>query len=338
MQSLVFLLAMRTGLFAEERFLGRLLDHWGADGEEFVRGKLPHLLVVAAIAFVLMRLLRLITFHMTRAAERNSATPVHIAQVKTVAGIVRTTGLAIIWLIAGLQILDTLGVNLAPLLASAGIAGIALGLAAQNIVKDVLNGILILIEDQFNVGDTVRLAGLSGVVEAMTLRKTTVRDADGTLYIVPNSQITTVANLSVGYSVATVNVSVDFSANPDQVLELLKGIAMEIRTSEEFREAFIADPQILGVDAIKGSELIFPVVFKTLATKQYAPVREFRRRVRLALEEHHLLPGDPNRVFNTFMDTAANGRGQPTTEAAPGADPTTLKPQDGNPFSGESAS
>jgi small conductance mechanosensitive channel len=337
MVSLVFLLAMRTGIFAEERFLGRLLDHWDIDGEEFVRVKLPHLLVVAAIAFVLMRLLRLITFHMTRVAERNSATPVHIAQVKTVAGVVRTTGLAIIWVIAGLQILSALGMNLAPLLASAGIAGIAVGLAAQNIVKDVLNGILILIEDQFNVGDTVRLAGLSGVVEAMTLRKTTVRDADGTLYIVPNSQITTVANLSVGYSVATVNVSVDFSANPDQVLELLKGIAMDIRTSEEFREAFIADPQILGVDAIKGSELIFPVVFKTLATKQYAPVREFRRRVRLALEEHHLLPGDPNRVFNTFMDTAG-GRGQPTTEAAPGADPTTLKPQDGNPFSGESAS
>ena len=333
MVSLVFLLAMRTGIFAEERFLGRLLDHWGVDGEEFVRVKLPHLLVVAAIAFVLMRLLRLITFHMTRAAERNSATPVHIAQVKTVAGIVRTTGLAIIWLIAGLQILDTLGVNLAPLLASAGIAGIALGLAAQNIVKDVLNGILILIEDQFNVGDTVRLAGLSGIVEAMTLRKTTVRDADGTLYIVPNSQITTVANLSIGYSVATVNVSVDFSANPDQVLELLKGIAMEIRTSEEFREAFIADPQILGVDAIKGSELIFPVVFKTLATKQLAPVREFRRRVRLALEENHLLPGDPNRIFSTFMDKTESGRGEPTTEAAPGADPTTLKPQDGNPFS-----
>ena len=137
----------------------------------------------------------------------------------------------------------------------------------------------------------------------MTLRKTTVRDADGTLYVIPNSQITTVANLSVGYSVATINVSVDFSANPDAVMELLKGIAMDIRNSEEFREVFVADPQILGVDAVKGSEIIFPVVFKTLATKQYAPVREFRRRVRLALEEHHLLPGDPNRVFNSFVDT-----------------------------------
>jgi small conductance mechanosensitive channel len=249
--------------------------------------------------------------------------------------VIHATGLAIIGLIAGLQILDAFGVNLAPLLASAGVAGVAIGLAAQNIVRDMLNGMLILIEDQFSVGDTVRLAGLAGTVEAMTLRKTTVRDSDGTLYIIPNSQITTVANLSVGYSVATVNVSVDFSANPDKVLELLKGIAMEIRNSAEFREVFVDDPQILGVDAIKGSELIFPVVFKTLATQQYAPVREFRRRVRLALEEQGLLPGDPNRVFNTFLDKATRGRNLPAAEAAPEHDPTTLKPKEGNPFSSE---
>ena len=99
-------------------------------------------------------------------------------------------------------------------------------------------------------------------------------------------------------SITTVNVSVDYSANPDTVLEMLKGIAMDVRNSPEFRDVFVADPQILGVDAIKGSEVIFPVVFKTLATKQYGPVREFRRRVRLALEERHLLPGNPYRVFN----------------------------------------
>jgi len=332
---LPFFLAARTGWFAEGRFLGRVLDEWIVDAQEFIRIKLPHLLVIATIAFVLSRLLRLITFHMIRAAERHAASPDRISQVKTVAGIVRTTGLAVIGLIAGMQFLDALGVNLVPLLASAGVAGIAIGLAAQNIVKDVLNGILILIEDQFNVGDTVRLAGLAGTVEAMTLRRTTVRDADGTLYVIPNSQITTVANLSVGYSVATVNVSVDFSANPDVVLGLLKGIAMDIRSSEEFRELFIADPQILGVDAVKGSEIIFPVVFKTLATKQYGPVREFRRRVRLALEEHHLLPGDPNRVFQTFSDKGAAKTGRPAQEAAPEQDPTLLKPQDGNPFASQ---
>ncbi|MGP8174100.1 MAG: mechanosensitive ion channel family protein [Terracidiphilus sp.] len=331
MHSFVLSLAARTGWFAEGRFLGRVLDEWAVDAQEFIRLKLPHLLVIAAIAFVLSRLLRLITFHMTRVAERHAASPGHISQVKTLAGVIHTTGLAIIWLITGLQILAALGVNLAPLLASAGVAGIAIGLAAQNIVKDVLNGILILIENQFDVGDTVRLAGLTGTVEAMTLRKTTVRDADGTLYIVPNSQITTVANLSADYSVATVNVSVDFSANPDVVLELLKSIALEVRNSEEFRDVFVAEPQVLGVDAVKGSEIIFPVVFKTKATRQYAPVREFRRRVRLALEEHHLMPGDPNRVF-TF---SGGSHSQTAPEGAPEHDPTTLKPQDGNPFTSE---
>ena len=326
-----FLLAARIGWFAEGRFLGRVLDEWAADAQEFLRYKLPHLLVVAAIAFLLNRLLRLVTHRMIRVAERRAAGPGRISQVKTLAGIIRTTGLAIIWVITALQFLAALGVNLAPLLASAGVAGIAIGLAAQNIVKDVLNGILILIEDQFNVGDTVRLAGVAGIVEAMTLRNTTVRDPDGTLYIIPNSQIATAANLSAGYSVATVNVSVDFSANPDAVLELLKSIAMEVRNNEEYRQLFVADPQVLGIDAVKGSEIVFSVVFKTLATKQYGPVREFRRRVRLALEERRLLPGDPNRVFNTFGEPSGHSR----STAQPAPDPTAFKPQDGNPFTGE---
>jgi small conductance mechanosensitive channel len=280
------LLAARTGLFAEGRFLGKVVDEWAVDTQEFIRTKLPHLLVVAIIAFVLMRLLRLVTTRMVHLAEQHGPGRARIQQVKTLAGVIRATGLATIGAIASLQILDAVGVNLAPLLASAGVAGVAIGLAAQSIVKDMLNGITILIEDQFDVGDTVRLAGLSGIVESMTLRKTTVRDGDGTLYIITNSQITTVANLSIGYSVATVNVSVDFSANPDTVLAMLKEIALDVRNSDEFRKVFVDDPQILGVDAVKGSEIVFPVVFKTLATQQYAPVREFRRRVRLALEEH----------------------------------------------------
>jgi small conductance mechanosensitive channel len=328
-----FMLAARWSWFSEGRFLGRVLDGWSSDTQEFVRNRLPHLLVVAAIAFILSRLLRIVTLRMTRVAEQHAAGPGRIAQVKTVSQVVRATGLTIIGVIAGLQFLDAVGINLGPLLASAGIAGVAIGLAAQNIVKDVLNGILILVEDQFNVGDTVRIAGLAGTVEAMTLRKTTVRDADGTLYVVPNSQITTVANLSVGYSVATVNVSVDFSANPDQVQKLLTAIATDIRNSDDFRQLFIADPQILGVDAIKGSELIFPVVFKTLATKQYGPIREFRRRVRLALEEHHLLPGNPYRVFNSFGEQDDASQNVPVPEPAAKDDPTLLKPQNNNPFS-----
>jgi small conductance mechanosensitive channel len=330
-----FLLTATTGWFSEGGFLGKVLDEWIVDAQEFVRIKLPHLLVIAIIAFLLSRLLRLISYRMTRVAERHSASPDRLSQVRTFAGVIRATGLAVIGLIAGLQFMDALGVNPAPLLASAGVVGIAIGLAAQNIVKDMLNGIIILIEGQFSVGDTVRLAGVAGSVEAMTLRKTTVRDADGTLYVIPNSQITTVANLSIGYSVATVNVSVDYSANPDVVLGLLKGIAMDIRNSREFRDVFVADPKILGVDEVKGSEVVFPVVFKTLATRQYEPVREFRRRVRHALEENHLLPGDPYRVFSSFAGKTKGGVENSAVENAPAADATTLKQHEGNPFTGE---
>jgi small conductance mechanosensitive channel len=273
---------------------------------------------------------------MIRAAEQHAAGHGRVPQVKTLAGIIHTTGVAMISLIACLMILDSVGINLGPLLASAGIAGVAIGLAAQNLVKDMLNGMLILIEDQFNVGDTVRVAGLSGVVEAMTLRKTTVRDADGTLYVIPNSQISTVANLSAGFTVATINVSVDYSANPDMVLGLLTRIANDIRNDDAFRQLFVAEPQVLGIEAIKGSELIFPVVFRTQATKHFPVLREFRKRVRLALEEQKLLPGDPFRVFTTFEGKGnAAGLMAEEAQALSEQDPTIAKAENNGLFGSE---
>ena len=336
MRILSFLLTLSWGWFQGNRFFDKVFDEWTGDAQEFIHTRLPHLLVVAAIAFLLIRLLSLITRHMTLAAERHALAQGRAGEVKTLAGVVRATGLTAIAVITGLQVLDAVGLNLGPLLASAGIAGVAIGLAAQTIVKDMFNGVLILIEGQFNIGDTVRIAGVAGTVETMTLRKTTVRDSDGTLYVIPNSQIATVANLSVGYSATTVNVSVDFSADPDKVVALLKQIAFEVRNSEPFKNLFIEDPKIVGVDAMKGSQLIFPVVFKTLPQQQLGPAREFQRRVRLALEEHHLLPGDPNRVFSSFT-TEPGGAGQSAdalaahaspaeSEIAPVEDPTAPDP------------
>lgn len=335
-----FMLSIYSIALSDRPFMGKVLDEWVGDTQEFVRVKLPHLLMVAIVALILIRLLRMGTSRMIRIAERHAAGQVRLSQVRTLAGVVRTTGITVIAVIVGMQFLGAIGVNLAPLLASAGIAGVAIGLAAQNIVKDMLNGALILVEDQFNVGDVVTVAGLTGTVEAMTLRKTTVRGADGTLYTIPNSQITTVANQSADFSVATINVSVDFSANPNEVLDLLRGIAADVRNSPEFKDLFLADPQILGVDSVKGSQLIFPVIFKTRATKQYGPMREFQRRVRLALEEHHMLPGDPLRVFNSFQAETGEmhsiGTVQPQRDAKlRSPDPTTIKPQESNPFSGE---
>jgi small conductance mechanosensitive channel len=330
------LVTIRTGIFAEGRFLGKVLDEWADDTQGFVRTKLPHLLVLAVVALVLARILRIITNRMIRLAELHGGDKVRVSQVRTLAGVIRTTGLAIILAIVGLQFLEAMGVNIGPLLTSAGVAGVAIGLAAQSLVKDMLNGTMILVEDQFNVGDVVTVAGLTGTVETMTLRKTTVRGGDGTLYVIPNSQITTVANQSVDFTNATINVSVDFSADPNKVLEILTNIANDVRNQPEFQDLFLADPQILGVDSVKGSQLIFPVIFKTKPTKQYAPMREFQRRVRLALAENHMLPGDPMRVFNSFeggREAVRSGvHEEPIVKTA---DPTTIKPQETNPLTGE---
>ncbi len=180
------------------------------------------------------------------------------------------------------------------------------------------------------MGDTVRLAGVTGIVEAMTLRKTTVRDGDGTLYVIPNSQITTVANLSTDFSVATVNVSVDFSANPDEVMKAVEGDRHGRSQQRRVpRRVCRTIRRFWAWTRVKGSQMIFPVVFKTMANQQYGPMREFQRRVRLALEENHLLPGDPNRIFNSFT-AEDSGCGSAAGSNPRAAQRITHEPKDRN--------
>jgi moderate conductance mechanosensitive channel len=311
-----------------------LNQEWLSDVQEFIRIGLPRLLVIGIYTWLLILLVNFITGRIIKIAEhRDTLGPARGAQVRTLATVIRATGVVLVALLAFLQIMESvLHFNLSPFLASAGVAGVAIGLAAQTIVKDMLNGILILIEDQYNVGDVVTLAGMTGTVESMTLRKTTVRGFDGTLYIIPNSQITNVANQSRDFSVSTLNVSVDFSANPDQVIPLLKEIALEVRNEPAYKDVFVADPQVVGVDSIKGTEVIYPIQIRTLPRRQFDAMREMQRRIRLALEEHNLLPGSPYRVLSASTVTGAR-----EPEAAKAPDPTTSKPNEINPFTGEQA-
>jgi small-conductance mechanosensitive channel len=313
-------------------FFAGLWDKYVLDLQDFLHEKLERLVGVALLCWLLMWLLGLISRHILRLAERQASTTGHYAQVRTLTSVIRATGIGVIIVLATLQILSVFGFNLGPLLTSAGVAGVAIGLAAQNIVKDCFNGFLILVEDQYNVGDVVTVAGVSGTVETMTLRRTQIRGGDGTLYIVPNSQITTVANLVRDYSLATINVSVDFSANPDEVMQVLKDAAMSVRNDPAYSNVYLADPVLLGVDAIKGSQVIYPVQLKTKPNQQWAAQRETQRRIRLALEEHGMLPGDPMRVYGKDSVQKSSGVGEREAQAT---DPTTIKPAEGNPFTGE---
>lgn len=319
-------------VLVQESRLTRLDSEFLNDLLDFAYKSLPKIVVVALGAWLLTRVLKAATHRMVRIAERHAAGAARVAQVRTLASVIRATGIGFIIFVAALEVLPLLGFKLEPLLASAGVAGVAIGLAAQTIVKDCINGVLILVEDQYNVGDKVRVAGVTGIVESLSLRKTTVRDGDGTLYVVPNSQITTVANLTRDYSVATINVSVDFSADPDRVLALLKDVAMSVRNDPAYKNVFVSDPTLLGVDTIKGSQVIYPVQLKTLADKQWAPMRETQRRIRLALEENGMLPGDPLRVYGSNIQLVSTRNSE---AAAAAADPTTAKPNEINPFTGE---
>src|SRR5271163_2699621 len=238
----VYVFGLRTVPESVQQFFHNILRDWVSSLQDFLHHDLPKLVVVLAFTWVLIWMVNLLTRRMIRIAEARTSTGIaRASQIKTLASALRATGIAIIGFLAALQILrDVFNFNLAPLITSAGVAGVAIGLAAQTIVKDCLNGMLILIEDQFNVGDVVRLAGLSGTVESMSLRTTELRDGDGTLYTIPNSQITTVANLTRDYSVATINVSVDFSADPDKVMAVLQDAAMSVRNDPAYRNLYLA--------------------------------------------------------------------------------------------------
>ncbi len=298
--------------------------------QNFLVNDLKHLIAILLFAWLAFWLVKLITDRMKRAAERHvSGGLARTSQIRTLASVLRATGFGIIGFFATISILRTVfDFNPTPLLASAGVAGVAIGLAAQTIVKDMINGMLVLVEDQYNVGDWVTLAGISGTVESMSLRKTSVRGGDGTLYLIPNSQITNVANQSRDFSTTTLNISVDFSADPDKVIALLQKVIGEVRREPAYKDIFLEDPKVLGVDQIKGPEVIYLVSVKTLARKQYDAIREMQKRIRLALEENNMLPGSPFRIGGGKTLTAPGEQ----AKSQPAPDPTTNAPNETNPL------
>jgi small-conductance mechanosensitive channel len=270
----------------QEEHLSKIFEQdWHNFVIQFVSKDLPRLIVVLLIAFILQRIVAVLVNRMRRRADKHVGNSQRAAQLRTVAAIIRATSYSIIGFIVLLHILSLFNINLTPLLASAGVVGVGIGLGAQSIFKDMLNGIFILVEDQYNVGEVVKIAGLQGTVEDLTLRLTRLRDGDGTLYIIPNSQIATVSNLSRDYSVASLPVSVDASANPDRVMALLRKLATELRNDPTFKQVVIADPDILGVDKINGREIIYPVNLRVRANQKDPVLRELRRRVILAFEK-----------------------------------------------------
>jgi len=266
---------------------------WHNDLVDFVRHDAPKIVFILLFAFILQRIVAFFVHRMRKLANSYVANSQRASQLRTMAAILRATAYGAIGFLALLQILPLFNIDLKPLLASAGVVGLGISFGAQSIFKDVLNGVFILIEDQFNVGDVIKIAGLTGTVEDLSLRVTQLRDGDGTLHFIPNSGIATVSNLSREYSVASLPVSVDASADPDRVMALLRKLAFEVREDVAFKDVAITDPDILGVDKISGREVIYPVNIRVRANQKDGVMRALRRKILLSFEKEGIALGVP---------------------------------------------
>lgn len=203
----------------------------------------------------------------------------------TMSTVLRSVASAFIFSIAILLILGELGINLAPLIAGAGIVGIALGFGAQSLVKDVLSGFFMLVEDQYGVGDTVDLGDAVGTVERVTLRITTVRDISGTLWHVPNGEILRVGNKSQLWSRALLDIAVAYGTDVDHATDVIKATADDLWRDPEFAGVIKEEPDVLGVENFSPDGVTIRLTIKTEPAAQFRVERALRARLKVAFEE-----------------------------------------------------
>jgi small conductance mechanosensitive channel len=299
----------------------RLLDHveqgWKLDLTNFIQNGVPKLVFAFLFAFIFQTVISFFIKRLNRRADRLVGNAQRSAQLRTMASVLRATSYGIVGFYLLTQVLAALGVSLGPFIAGASVIGLGISFGAQSIFKDMLTGIFILVENQYSVGDTIKIAGLTGTVEDLSLRVTKLRDGDGTVYIVPNSQITTVSNLSRDFAVGTLNISVDAREDPDRVVKVLTDLAAQVRKDEAFKDIVIADPNILGVDKISGYEVVYPINVRVMVNQRDGVMRELRRRVLLAFNKEKIAFGSSNSTLIVQSSSPNN----PPTPMEPNAEP-----------------
>lgn len=203
----------------------------------------------------------------------------------TLGGIIRKTLAVLVWILAAIMALKEAGFDIGPILAGAGVVGVAVGFGAQSLVHDVISGMFLLLENQIRVNDVAVLNGTGGLVEAINLRTTVLRGQDGTVYVFRNGAINTLANMTHGFSYYLFDIGVAYKEDTDRVLEAVKGIADQMMQEEEYRGMILAPLEVLGVDRFADSAVIVKARFKTAPVKQWTVGREMNRRIKKKFDE-----------------------------------------------------
>lgn len=278
-----------------EEVLRRTLD-WSI-------GAIPKLLLILAITIVFLRVFDLVCRKMTaRALRTRSASGVadaaeHEKRVQTLIGILKRVGVVVIWSLAGVLVLMQIGVDVAPIIAGAGVIGLAVGFGAQELVRDVISGFFLLLENHVRKGDVAIINGNAGVVEAIGLRTIALRDLAGVVHIVQNGKIDTLSNMTKEWSASVFDIGVAYKEDADQVMVVMKDVASGLEGDETFGPKLIAPFEMFGLDSFGDNAVVLKARFKTLPGEQWSVAREYRRRLKEAFDERDIEIPFPHRTL-----------------------------------------
>jgi moderate conductance mechanosensitive channel len=285
-----------------------------------------HLIAILVIALLLNRLLRVLTKLLVRPATSQSRVALsREQQTRTVAGVLYSASSKIVWAVAILTAMTEFGINVTPVATLAGLASLAVGFGAQNLVRDIITGFYIVLEDQYVVGDTIQVGDNIGRVEHVTLRRTVLRDARGALVTIANGDIRTVANLSRDWSQAFVDVSLAPDTALDKSLVALEAAAAEVRNDPAWSQALVDGPRILGVQSIDRTASIVRLQVRTAPTRQDEVARELRRRIQLEFQKQ----GIPLASVQRFQFSGATLFPEVAAPGAPSGHPPNPAHSDG---------
>ncbi len=267
---------------------------------EDVMGTAMRILIVLVAFWVLSLLLRFGLRRLEKALIRRGREDGEVAsesskRVETLVRLLRQGVLVVLWLVAGLVVLREVGIEIGPILASAGVAGLAVGFGAQNLVRDVISGFFLILENQVRVGDVAVVNGTGGLVEKLNFRTIVLRDLSGTVHVFPNGTVNTLANLTREWSAYVFDIGVAYKEDVDRVMDILREVGSELRQDARFGALMLDEVEVFGVDNFADSAVMIKGRLRTKPIKQWDVGREYLRRIKLRFDQEGIEIPFPHR-------------------------------------------
>jgi small conductance mechanosensitive channel len=255
------------------------------------------IVLIAVFTYILLKAIGAATSRFEEALRRQTAGNIdaieHLKRARTLGALVQRVLTIVVVSIATLTILRELRVDITPILTGAGIVGLAVGFGAQTLVRDIISGFFVILENQVRVGDAAVINGVNGLVEAVNLRTIVLRDGEGVVHIFPNGAVTTLANRTKDYSYAVVDVGIAYKEDADAVITLLKDIGAKLAEDSTFRDSVLEPVEVTGIEALADAQVTIRTRIKTVPLRQWDVAREFRRRIKIAFDHAGIRFRDP---------------------------------------------